>query len=159
MILKYATITSSQIQMFWYGTLQSKHTLANSHKFYDIKCLDTNVQSACAYKLFFFLQTCDEYGRWKINDNNHVTFHKNVMVQVHAHKTVGIVADYSATVRLHWVKSRYSLFNQKYSIITPLKYRVFENIIENGAFDHLNLLWKIVFFQCCLKIKRNDVMI
>ena len=45
----------------------------------------------------YILQTCDEYGRWKINDNNHLTFRKNVSVQVHAHKTDAIVAGYGST--------------------------------------------------------------
>ena len=61
-----------------------------------------------------------------------------------------------------------------YSIITTLKYHVFENIMENGAFallkqmlhfpkcfqkySKLNLISSRFFFQCCLKIE-NDIMI
>ena len=61
-----------------------------------------------------------------------------------------------------------------YSIITPLKYHVFENIMENGAFALLEQMLQfpsynyfqknsklkdfLDFFQCCLKIE-NDVMI
>ena len=48
-----------------------------------------------------------------------------------------------------------------YHILTPLKYHVFENILENGAFSRIfSIVLKIYldFFQCCLKIE-NDVMI
>ena len=54
-------------------------------------------------------------------------------------------------------------------LLTPLKYHVFENIMENGAFAlkeqmlHFHNIFKSIqtsteFFQCCLKIE-NDVMI
>ena len=52
-----------------------------------------------------------------------------------------------------------------YSLITPLKYHVFENIMENGAFAPCSIFHNIFksipnttlifldFFQCCLKIE------
>ena len=59
-------------------------------------------------------------------------------------------------------------------LLMPLKYKVFENIMENGAFalleqmlhfplyfqkySKLNFNFSCFFFQCCLKIE-NDVMI
>ena len=47
-----------------------------------------------------------------------------------------------------------------YSIITPLKYHVFENIMENGPISIIfsKVFKTLICFQCCLKIE-NDVII
>ena len=62
-----------------------------------------------------------------------------------------------------------------HSIITPLKYHVYENVMENGAFalseqmlhfpsiifsKVFKTLFKIFldFFQCCLKIEKDVII-
>ena len=95
-------------------------------------------------------------------------WHLNIYVQDKFHAQLSMKKSFITWSPVFWVYKHF------YSMIAPLKYYVFGNIMENRAFalleqmlhfssyfqkySKLYLIFFLILFQCCLKIE-NDVMI